>query len=246
MKKLLLMLFIVVLLVGCAPVEEKPYEKPAAEVGEPYVKQTELPAEEIPEREEKEEAEGPSVLSDELKELIAKADNVASIDYAHSEFVKGGAGYYAHVYVKGSQMRQDIELGSGTYTKDTLYDTAYFNLAAGTVKAYCEADDCDDRNKVITEDMDKFVIETPFDVLDDINKGYKAGTAMVENRNTVIVEYEKGGDIIRVWLWDYKGIPLKYEVRDGEELLKKVEFQALVHNSVKDDQLAHKHLGEFD
>ena len=244
MKRILLLLAIVVLLVGCAgEVVEEGYEKPAAEVEEPEVTQKELPSETAPaEKQTPTVTSGPSVIGDELKALITKADSVTSLEYSYSQFIEGEKGYYAHVWVKEPLMKQDIELGSGTYSRDTFYDTAYVNLAKGTVEAYCEDENCEDRNKVITTDIGKFVTETPFDVLNSIDSGYKKGTAMFENRGVVIVEYEDMGNTIRVWLWDYKGIPLKYEMFDGETLLKRVEFQNLVYNGVKDAELAHKQL----
>jgi len=239
MKKLLLILFVAVLLVsGCA--KETTYQKPAAPVSEPAVKQTTLPAE----KETIKEAgmQGP-VLPDDVKAIMAKADSVTSIDYSHSEWVKGEAGYYAHIYAKGDKMKHVIELGSGKFAKGTYYDTAYFDLAAKSVIAYCEEDTCDDRNAPIPVDFSDFTTETPFDVLKKVKYGAKAGTEMVDERETTIVQYDEDGKTIKVWLWDYKGLPLKYEVYSGDEKVKSIEYKTLVYNQVKDDELVHQQLG---
>ena len=244
MKKLLLILFVVVLLVSGCGEKEAPAEESTVRVTGPDVKTTELPAEKIPGR-EVEEVTGPALTS-ELKAVIAKADKVESAEYSLAVFIISEPGYYAHVYEKGNRMKQEIEFGSKTFTKGTRYDTAYFDLSKKTVEAYCEEENCEDRNALIDVDYDDFITDTPFTLLDGLTYGENIGTAMIEGLETIIVSYETQGNEARIWLWEYRGLPVKYELRDGETLLKKIEFKNLVVNDVDDEDLVHSTLVNED
>ncbi|MBW2995934.1 hypothetical protein KY332_01405 [Candidatus Woesearchaeota archaeon] len=187
-------------------------------------------------------ATGP-VLTSEINTLLAKADSVSSLEYSHNEFVLGEAGYHAEVWLKGNKMKHKISLQAGT-SQGVRYDTIYFDLAKREAIGYCEElSRCEEKlNIPSTLSIDSFTTETPFDVADQITVGSKIGSAMFDKREVMIVEYEQGGNQVRVYLWDYKGLPLKYEVRDGEELLKKVEYLGLVINGVKDDDFVYHEL----
>ena len=52
-----------------------------------------------------------------------------------------------------------------------------------------------------------------------------------------MVKYELGEAEVTVYIWDYKGIPLKYETREDGELTRKIEFLNLVINGVKDSDV---------
>ena len=62
---------------------------------------------------------------------------------------------------------------------------------------------------------------------------------MISGRECIKVEYEEDGKTTRVWIWEYKGLPLKYEVYDGTERIKRVEFENLAYNGVKDSDVVH-------
>ena len=60
---------------------------------------------------------------------------------------------------------------------------------------------------------------------------------MYEEREVVMVKYELDEAEVNVYIWDYKGIPLKYETREDGELTRKIEFLNLVINGVKDSDV---------
>jgi hypothetical protein len=245
MRKLILILFVisVLLLSGCSQGTTTPYQKPVAPPSSPEVKQTALPAGEVTEPASAPAKDLPE-LSSEIQGIIDKAATVTSMDYAHSVWEKNTEGFFAHTYLKGDKMKQLIELGSGTFPAGIeYYDTVYINLAEESVIAYCEDDSCEDRNLPISVELSDFVTETPLDVLDDITYGTKVGSAMYDNREVAIVQYERDdGKTVKVYIWTYKGLPLKYEVYDGEEKVKSVEYKSLVYNGVKDIDLVHQAL----
>jgi len=240
MKKIFLLLVLTILISGCGGETEDSYVKPKADVEGPSVNEVDLPSEETEDYDDS-ELEGPE-LSSEIKELIGKIDDIGSLEYSYSVFIKGEPSYYSNVYVKGNKMKQDIDLGSGTFGEKEYYDTIYIDLAKKTAVAYCEDKDCDDRNLAIDVDYDDFYVETPFDVIDDIKVGESIGNAMHENKEVEIVEYIKDGKEVRVYIWTYRGLPLKYEIRENDELIKKVGFKSPVINDVDDEELVHQQL----
>jgi len=62
---------------------------------------------------------------------------------------------------------------------------------------------------------------------------------MISRKECVKVEYEKDGKRKFVCIWEYKGIPLKYEVFDGENRIKRVDFENVQYNGVKDSDVNH-------
>jgi len=233
MKKLILILMVVAILVSACGKEE--VSKKTAVAG-PSVNEIELPAGQIP-------GKAPTaVLPSLVKILVDKAGSVTSLDYSHNEFDKGGAGYYMHAYVKGDKMKQVFTAKSGEFAAGTYYDTVYLDLAAKTVEAYCEDERCTDRNAKVASMYADFVTETPFTVLANLKSGTDKGTVMFDNRETRMYEYEDNGVVVDVYIWTYKGIPLKYERYKDGELTKKVEYMNLLINTVKDSDLVHQQL----
>ncbi|MBD3354458.1 hypothetical protein GF361_00555 [Candidatus Woesearchaeota archaeon] len=241
MKKIIfLFLVLAILISGCSGTTEDSYVKPKADLEEPSVNEVDLPSGETGDYDDS-NLEGPE-LSSEIKELLDKIDKVDSLEYSYSVFVKGEPGYYSHVYVKDNRMKQEIDLGSGTFKEKEYYDTVYFDLAKKTADAYCEEKDCDDRNMIIDVNYNDFYVESPFDVAENLKVGKLIGNAMHENKEVDIVEYGIDGKTVRVYIWVYRGLPLKYEVREDDELIKKVEFKSPVINDVDDEELIHQQL----
>ncbi len=242
MKKIIfLVLVLVILISGCGGKPEDSYIKPKSDVEEPSVNEIDLPSEESGDYDGS-NLEGPE-LSSEIKELLGKVDDIDSLEYSYNVFIKGEPSYYSNVYVKGNKMKQEINLGSGTFAEGEYYDTVYFDLAKNTADAYCEEDcDEDEIDKVIDVNYNDFYVESPFDVAKNLKVGKLIGNAMHENKEVDIVEYSVDGKTVRVYIWTYRGIPLKYEVREDDELVKKVEFKSPIVNDVDDEELVHQKL----
>ena len=95
-----------VFLISCETAEEPVEEEKETVTTEPEVKIYEQvdeaageTVEEIAKPAEKEYPE----MSEELQDLIAKADKVESIEYSYVKHVSFGAGIYMTVFVKGKQ-----------------------------------------------------------------------------------------------------------------------------------------------
>ena len=231
MKRLLILFLILsILLVGCAKVDKSVEEN---EVGSPTgpssVKEESKGVDEI--------SKPKITISKELKDLIDKADSVKSLIYTYSHANQG-----MKVYVKDNKMKQVFVIRSGTYAAGTRYDTVYLDLDKKTVVAYCEEpDDCDEEeiNTQISVDYDDFITETPFDVLESVKYGEITGTYRIDGKDTAIVETEENGYTKKVWIWTYKGIPVKYEIWDNSERIKRVDYENMIVNDVSNSDLVH-------
>lgn len=181
-----------------------------------------------------------------VQNLIDKADTVSSVEYFVSKYVEGGVNKFAHVYLKGNKMKQKLELRSGTYEPGEFYDTVYIDLSSRTAVTYCEEyDRCiRDPNEEWSANFDDYLVETPFDVLDTIKSGKKTGTAIFDKKEVMTVEDTYQGRRRIVYLWTYKGLPLRYDIMNaagGDEEIR-VEYKGMVVNGVKDSELEHQHV----
>ncbi len=176
-----------------------------------------------------------SKLSEDIQKLVDKSEKVDSMEYGYQD-----KNYFTRVYFKGDKMKQDSFPMPDNYKADERYDTAYIDLSENTVEVYCEEKSkCDIEKPDIEVSYSSFVTETPFDVLEDIKGSAKiSGTVMFDKKESNIVEYEDdSGKTVKVWVWDYRGIPLKYEIWKDDEKIKRVEFRNMVINQVKDEDV---------
>jgi len=254
MKRLLFVLMVIGVLVisGCAKQAEEstadktlPEEKSSADVNI-YEQKTDSGESAKPAEEEVKAPE--KAVTPEMQKLLDKSTSVSSLRYTYNEFIKGTTGYSAVVLFKGTKMRQYIKPGTNTYSgvfkAGERFDTIYFDLSTGVKKAYCEkATNCetDYMNKEVDVSDRKFITETPFDILEEVKYETLVRDEMVEGKTAKIAEIKMSDENIKaVWIWDYKGIPLKYEIRSADnEKLKSVTFSGLTINDVKDAEFVH-------
>ena len=46
------------------------------------------------------------------------------------------------------------------------------------------------------------------------------------------------GNKQKIWIWDYRGLPLRYDIYDSnDELIERVEFKSLAVNHLKDSDV---------
>jgi len=231
MRKEIIVLFLIlcVILTSCKPAEkEEVAEKETVEkTGPSDVKEESQGMEEIPVR---------ASMSAELKELIEKANTVESLEY----FYQSKEGGNMDVYVKGTKMKQEFD---PHLIANQYYDTFYIDLSKKTVEGYCETDNdfyCEETTSSITENFNDYITETPFDILKLIKSGDVTPGTMVDGRETVIFEVKTEEDYdMKIWLWTYKGIPVRYEVWDGDEKIRWVDYKNLAINTVKSSDLVH-------
>ena len=229
MKKAILILTLVLclFLVSCAVEQAVEEDEKQAATGPSSVTEESKGMEEIPVK---------ASMSAELKELIEKANTVESVKY----FYQSSEGGNMDVYVKGTKMKQVF---NPHLIDNVYYNTYYIDLSKKTVVGYCETDNtfyCEDPSVTITRNFNDFITETPFDVLRMITSGDVIPGTMIDGRATVIAEITtKEGYDMKIWLWTYKGIPIRYEIWDENSKIKWVDFKNLAVNTVSGSDLVH-------
>ena len=230
-KKILFMVLIIgLLLTGCKGPSDDVIPAPSktSETGPSDVKVYEQPESTVEQAEPAKAEEAVREMSKEILDIIAKSEKVTSMDYSFSKYIQESVSKYAHVYVKGDKMKQEHALRSGTYEPGTRYDNVYIDLSAKTAVGYCEdVDSCDDPNEQISVNFNEFVVETPLDVLDSIKSAEKVESAMYDNKEVIIIQDTHNGKIRKIWLWTYRGLPLRYELYDavGEKAEIRFEYE---------------------
>ena len=253
MKKIMIVLMIISVLIlsGCKEEAPETTDTVVEPSGPSDVEVYEQEAADVKEAKEVGVKEAGKEVNAEMQKLIDKSEKITSLRYNYDEFIAGTTGYFAKVLLKGNKMRQEIKPGTGAYSgifkPGERFDTVYFDLSSGKTKAYCEkATNCE------TEDMDKevdvsdrnFITETPFDVLEEVKYSEIVRDEMIEGKNAKVADIKlSDGTVKRIWLWEYRGIPLQYEIyakgEVGTEKLKRVVFGSLTINDVSEDELVH-------
>lgn len=238
MKKMIILMLLVFMLglTGCG--EQAEPEAPETTTQGPEVSQTDLPSDRTPSAQPVEEVEKPE-LSAKIKAIIDKSENIDSLEYSYSDWKKGEPGFYSHVYIKGDSIKHEFgsmqNIGTAEY-----YNAVYLDSETKEAIGYCEKDNlCDGQQPVILEYSD-FDTLTPFEVLEELEYGEETGSAMFDDRDTKIIEYIKDGKKVRVWLWEYKGLPLKYEVTQDGEKVRTISYESLLYNNVADADVVHQ------
>jgi len=221
MAKKILILFLCLLLIGCAA------EQPVTE----QEKKTTTPSVEVEEVEETPE------MSQELMNLIAKSDKVESMDYSFSKVVESEPAIYMHVYVKGNKMKQEFPKESGVVQRK--YTVVYLDISEKTAYAYCKEEWCDNKEASVPVSYGDFIKETPLSLLKSIDYAEIVGSEYYDKNEATIIQLTNDqGNIEKIWVWEYRGIPLKYEVYDSAgEVIEKVEYKGMVVNQLKDSDV---------
>lgn len=250
MKKIFALLILSLLLIGCAKESAEPIvvDRPT-ETGPEDVKVVEQPAMEDEETAEPAMAEEAVMqMSPKISEIIKKSDKVKSMEYSLSKYIGDEQSKFAHVYSKGEKMTQEFSITSGTYEKGTLYTRVYLDTNGKTAEAYCEETDgsCEEPNTPISVNYNDFVTETPLDVIDSVKSAEEVSSALYDNKEAIIIQDKHNGKFRKIWLWEYRGLPLRYELYDSldQKAIVRVEYEGMVINGVKDDELAHQHIDD--
>jgi hypothetical protein len=225
MKKILFALLVLAILVvsGCKAPEQTGTAQ-TSEVKEPAVRVVRQQQEQV--------VKGPQ-KSQEVKEARKKAESVEAIEYFYKESEKG-----AQYYVMGNNLKIVFPMQRQVGRTDEHYDSVYVDLTKNTAVGYCEVDnDCDltEADQPRELDINDFYLETPFDVLKEVKYGEKVSEETIEGKKAYVVKYElANGNFKRVWIWDYKGIPLRYvvETEDGDKI-RRVDYDGLSANGIK-------------
>ncbi len=220
--KILFALFVIaIFVVGCAPPEVEPGAESEAE--------TQPEAEVQPEAEP--EPEVVQEMSDELKGVLEKNENVKSFEYRYS----GPEEIQIAYSVKGDLIKGSYQ--SFKKYNDFKYYDIYMNTMDETAYLVCyDVIECKGK-KALTVPFEDFDPVTPLEFVRTIEYGVITEHTQVDNKNTVVVSFTNAdGNQERVWIWDYWGMPLKREVSVGGE--KEIYYyNGLVVNTVLDNKV---------
>lgn len=249
MKKIIAFLMIIslFLVIGCSS------DNSSESISEPVLDNVEVMENDV------EDTKTPSVVEPEevvdetisvdptVSKLADKAASVKSIYYEYNEFKAGSTGYFAYVWLKDDLMKQEFPKRSGVYSANEKFDTAYIDLANKDAIAFCEkASNCetDELGQEVSVSYNQFIVETPFDVLEDAKAGKVVRNEMKENRDTKVVEIDMGENTVKtIWIETYKGLPIYYEIvkeKSGGSLekLRSVTFANLNYNAVSESEVS--------
>lgn len=165
-------------------------------------------------------------LSQEITDILAKSEGISSFEYIYQQ--SDTAIYTANHYVLGDKMR--IEYRSRQDYEGFMYYDIYIDKAEETAYLVCgDKTQCKGiKGKEV--DFDEFNMETPIEVIPYIDNGEEIGVANVDGKATIIVNYyNKDGNSEKIWLWTYRGMPLKREITKGDTTLT-IFYQSMVVN----------------
>jgi len=153
-------------------------------------------------------------LPTEIAELIAKSEGVTSYEYTYK--TSENTQESSNQYVKGDKLR--IKYGAmRSYNKFSYYDV-YVDKANGLAYLVCQ-DTVACKGKKGKEVMyAEFNVDTPLEVLTGVDNGVKVDETEVGNKKAMTVSYTNPeGDSEKIWLWTFKGMPLKREIIRGDQ-----------------------------
>jgi hypothetical protein len=225
---LIFLSLIIIFIVGCAPTEtvQEP-EAPSVAVKTPVKVPTVIgPA---PEQEdEPEEVEVVIEDTDEVEELLFKAEKVSSISYRY----KGPetADFFYKFFQKGNSVRYIMD---PTYKDlsldDDSYESVFLNKETQFAGGYCLDKKCKVKGKKATLKFGEANIKTPFDWLDRMGDAKKLGEEILGKRQASRLQTENAGI---VWVDNFYGVPLQVEFEGNL-----YQFTQMVFNSVKDSDV---------
>jgi hypothetical protein len=151
-------------------------------------------------------------LSQEITDVLAKSTKVSSYQYVFqsSETSK----YTAKHYVKGDKLRIH-------YDSIQLYNSfSYFDIYIDKTKglAYLVCDDVVACKGAKGKEVmyNEFNMETPLEVVSHIDNGVKVEDTEWDSKKTIVVSYvNEDGNDEKIWLWTYRGLPVKREITIG-------------------------------
>lgn len=124
------------------------------------------------------------------------------------------------VWVKGNKLKRSIHRDN-ELDKYKTYNMVYMNRDSLIAKGYCETtkSKCFEGNGPFTETFSKWNIKTPKDWVMDLDDDFRwALDNKISDQLYHIIDYNKDGQTIRVYVNDYKGWPYRVEIHPGTNL----------------------------
>ncbi len=235
-KKILLFIIAILsmLLVGCgAKTEIQPVEiEETVDVNEdaekeqpaPAVKETvTAPVEEEPAKEETTGYNLESLPRDQqLKIKLVRNLMAEAREREENYFFRySGPGVtQTELWVKGDKMKRQF-IRPDKVDKLNPYNMVYMDQITKIAKGYCETTKsvCPNGNGPFSETYSKWDVKTPKDWLAELDDNFLwALDNKVSDVLYHIIDYQKDGKLMRVYINDYKGWPAKIEMYSGDNI----------------------------
>jgi len=152
-------------------------------------------------------------LTQDVKDILAKNAKITSYEYIFQ--TTESAKFTAQHYVKGDKLR--ISYTSLQRFNNFAYYDIYLDKATGLAYIVCgKLPECKTINgKEVM--FDQFNVETALEAAKYIDNGQKIEDTEWDNKKAIVVSYiNKDSDDEKVWLWTYRGLPLKREITRGD------------------------------
>lgn len=238
MKKelvVVLALFLV-LLVSCSTVKETPDQETQGEV------QQETESDELVKDAETEQS---SKLSPEIKELLDKGRKIDNYKFLAETSKLDNDVYVQRDYKllrKGNLMRKtlihSLSVAGKPYTDiiSNLDDRTSIGICL-VLGVTCEKNYL----KIISVEYDDFSgYTTPYTLIEQVpGTAVVARKSLIEQRQSLVLEYDEAGNRVELSVDTYYGLPLKKEVfrTEDKKVLETITFKNLIVNGVKDSDV---------
>jgi len=148
-------------------------------------------------------------ITPEAQALFDKSEKAMTIKFSYYDSTDP---FQESIY-RASRDNMKVELKNKAYFSPAeAYDTVYYDFAGLNVFAYCERqsiETCKDRNKKMTVTFGEYLIKTPFDWLNGIEKAELTGKSkMIEGRTAIELSFQLEGMRGSMFVDSFFGVPL--------------------------------------
>jgi len=237
MKQHILIILVLLLLFACAQPSVK----------EPDAMDTADTNREDTAREEGIDTPPEDIISESKPLLSIDADTQKLIDTARSK-VKSYSFYYDdpgnnpqhnQYFIIGDKAKVKL-FAPDLYTKETNYDTVYYNTGTKETVGRCEARDqrrCPDPAKRFEAAYDSAAIMAPLDWLDAIESATMTQRSeSIGSRKGIVITFTSKKGSGEMWLDNFFGAPLKVTLNGENPLIW--EFKDIAFNTLNDKDVA--------
>jgi hypothetical protein len=167
-------------------------------------------------------------MSDELKAILAKNARVNSYQYIYRDPNRNVETHYVNGY------RLKVVFSSLQYIGNFSYNLIYLDYALNTSFIVCDrVQECGGvKGRMMP--WDDYRRLTPLALIKGMQYGEITETTQIGKMNTVVVMYNNTqGQAEKMWIWDYWGMPMRWEMTDKSGTKMRTDYEEMVINSVE-------------
>ncbi|MBW3013970.1 hypothetical protein KY335_01900, partial [Candidatus Woesearchaeota archaeon] len=177
---------------------------------------------------------GLSEIDPRVAELVDKAKELKEFRYYYSE--SPDVHLKSQFFIKDEKVKIILP-APPAFARGKYYNAIYLDTKTKDAAAYCEDEKrCSDLNQEFPANYDDYYRLTPRDWALFVEDAEVLGTEVMYNRDTTLVEFEKGGRTYRIWLYNYHGLAAKV-VEDYGASKPRILFFELISTHVSDNQI---------